>query len=137
MRVLELLNSIEEIYPIVRKGIKENQEWTNGDYFFIFLLDSEIFMKKYKCSQKKLVEVVFFSFSLTLSLLFLLQNDLNTSWATETSSSKTLSTASLISPSFQGGPTICHRGNFLKHTCCYPSTGPLIGWMVSKVNHAC
>ena len=29
---------------------------------------------------------------------------------------KTLSTQSLISPSFQGGPTIFHKGNFLKHT---------------------
>ena len=28
----------------------------------------------------------------------------------------TLSTPSLISPSFQGGPTIFHKGNFLKHT---------------------
>ena len=27
-----------------------------------------------------------------------------------------LSTLSLISPSFQGGPTIFHKGNFLKHT---------------------
>ena len=27
-----------------------------------------------------------------------------------------LSTPSLISPSFQGGPTIFHKGNFLKHT---------------------
>ena len=28
----------------------------------------------------------------------------------------TLSTSSLISPSFQGGPTIFHKGKFLKHT---------------------
>ena len=40
-----------------------------------------------------------------------------------------LSTQSLISPSFQGGPTIFHKGNFLKHI---PYIVSIIGCKIKK-----
>ena len=48
--------------------------------------------------------------------LFITKNRANNLQREKTVQEKLLSTSSLISPSFQGGPTIFHEGNFLKHT---------------------